>query len=373
MRKIKNNKESRFWRFENAAITNETKEATLYVYGDIVTYDLDMLNWPDDVVPNKFRKELTALRDVSTIHVRINSNGGSIFAAYAIMNLLKSHKAKIITYNDGIAASAATIIAMAGDKIVTALGSVWMVHLPALQIRDTLNANDLQKLTSILTTISESMADIYHVKTGIEKARILQMMNEDTWLTGSQALAKGFADEVTDLEVVAYFDKDKQTAFFNGLNVNLENISNKEALTSLLGEKSNPEAIQNQPVNPVNTNAQKERKENLMNLEDLKAKYLDIYTAAVNEGINQERQRIQAIENMTLPGMEELTDKAKFETGLTPEALAVELIKAQKQKGIGYLNNVKSDTEHLNNVPNLPPAGKEAEEEALLAHLAKQL
>ena len=120
---MKINEKQEFWRFENSL--NENKEATLHIYGDIMQHDMQHWNFPDDVVPHRFIKELNALDDVSTIHVRINSNGGSVFGAYAIMNLLKSHSAEIITYNDGIAASAATLIAMAGDKIVSALDSVY--------------------------------------------------------------------------------------------------------------------------------------------------------------------------------------------------------------------------------------------------------
>jgi ATP-dependent Clp protease protease subunit len=109
-------------------------------------------NFPDDVVPNKFKDELNDLGDVSTINVRINSGGGSVFAAYAIMNLLKAHKARIIVHIDGIAASAATLIAMAGDKIISALGSVFMVHLPSTWAWG--NSNEIQKTIDALTRLS---------------------------------------------------------------------------------------------------------------------------------------------------------------------------------------------------------------------------
>ena len=149
-----------FWEFTNSTSTGSTNEATLYIYGDIMMYDMEWWNWPDDVIPHRFKDELKALGDVNTIHVRINSNGGSVFGAYAIMNLLKTHKATIITYIDGIAASAATLIAMAGDKVVAGLGSIMMIHLPSTSVHG--NAEELQKAIEILSTITDSMVDVYH-------------------------------------------------------------------------------------------------------------------------------------------------------------------------------------------------------------------
>jgi len=370
-------KDNQFWRFENNATGDtEATEATLYIYGDIVQYE--GWNYPDDAVPNKFRKELAALGNMETIHVRINSNGGSVFGAYAIMNLLKANKAQIITYNDGIAASAATIIAMAGDKIVSALGSVWMVHLPSTWAWG--NADELQKAIDILGTITESMVDIYHARTGIEKAELLEMLKADTWMTGSQAFEKGFVDEVTDLEVVAYLGEDKQTAFFNGLNISLDKVRNKEVLASMLKTappKPASQAQAAQPTPPIPLISNKNEEDTLMNLEDLKAKHPEIYNQAVNEGrqqgITAERERIQAIDDIALAGMEELTNKAKYETGITAADFAMELIKAQKQKGINFLNQAQEDAKELDDVSaaGATQTSTEDEENAMLAHLAE--
>jgi len=382
-------KNNQFWRFENSM--TENNEATLYIYGDIMQYDMEWWNWPDDVIPHRFRQELAELGEVNTIHVRINSNGGSVFGAYAIMNLLKSHKAQIITYNDGIAASAATLIAMAGDKIISALGSVWMIHLPATTVFG--NVTELQKAISILETIKDSMLDVYHKRTGIEKDALLVMMNEDTWLTGTQALEKGFVDEVTELEVVAYLGEDKKTAFFNGLAVGLEEIPNKDVLASLLKPKPQTQPVQmtlktataqavpgrNPAAKPVLPQAKLlmetpiQEEESIMNLEELKAKYPEIYNdvfaAGVEQGVQNERARIQEIDNMALPGMEELTNKAKYETGVTAGDFAVELIKAQKQKGVNYLAAAQVDADEAGDVPPAgAPMDDAAEEEALLAH-----
>jgi ATP-dependent protease ClpP protease subunit len=100
----------KFWSFVAAA---DNKPAELILYGDISSYSW----WGDEVTPQQFNDDLIALGDVSEIVVRINSGGGDVFAANAIYTRLKDHKAKIIVKVDGWAASAATIIAMAGDTI----------------------------------------------------------------------------------------------------------------------------------------------------------------------------------------------------------------------------------------------------------------
>lgn len=388
-----------FWEFKNSA---DNDEATLYVYGDIVTYDLDGWNYPDDVVPNKFKNDLNALGDVKTIHVRINSNGGSVFAAYAIMNLLKNHKAKVITYNDGIAASAATIIAMAGEKIVTALGSIWMIHLPSLRMWGSYNSNDLIKMSETLDTITQSMTDIYHAKTGIEKAELESMLKEETWLTGTQAVEKGFADEMTEMEVVAYLNEDKKTAFFNSLQVDMSQVKNKTALEKLLPSdsgkqsgvsvnsklqgdllkesiasffqeyaKNNPQVpTQTVPDNhaEVKTLNNNETEESIMDLNELKAKHPDIYNAAkqegVQEGVTAERGRIKGIEDISLPGMEAIAAQAKFDSGITASEFAIAMIKAQKEKGLEYFKDAQADAKGLNEVPSNPAPQPDAQADA---------
>ena len=377
-----------FWRFENSATGGS--EATLYIYGDIMLYDMEWLNWPDDVVPHRFKNELTALGDVGTIHVRINSNGGSVFGAYAIMNLLKSHKAHVITYNDGIAASAATLVAMAGDKIVSSLGSVWMMHLPSTTVAG--NVNELKKAIEILEVITESMADIYYSKTGIERNKILQMMKSDKWLTGKDALALGLVDEVSDYNVEAYVSEDKATAFFGDLKIDMGKIRNKESFVAMLPSKV--PARESKENHPPSAQAVENKEEvkvmtNVMTLAELKAKHPEIYQAALDEGKAQapsqealdaarkegaqaERERIKAIDETALPGTEDLTNKAKYETLITAEKYAMEILKAQKEKGVNYLNAAKADAAGIDDVPaaGAPFVSDEEEETALLAHLA---
>ena len=390
-----------FWKFENAV--DGSNEATLYIYGDIVTYDLGNWNFPDDVVPNKFKDELKALGAVDTIHVRINSGGGSVFGAYAIMNLLKSHSAKIITYNDAIAASAATIIAMAGDKVVSALGSIWMVHLPSVVLWARLDVNDLKKLENRLKTIGANMVEIYHHRTGIDKAELEKMLENETWMTGAEAKEKGFVDEVTDLEVEAVMNTDNLTATFNGLSVSLESVVNRAALVAMLSPAkpgaSKGEAVATVPgippaLAPVTITNHQIHEEDIMNVDELKAKYPDIFKAVFEAGVAKgfadgeakgladgiaqgtaaERERIKEIDAMALPGMEDLTNKAKYESFISAKDYAVDIVLNQKQKGAVYMKDAQADAEDAGKVPagGAPQNNDEQEEKALLAHTAER-
>jgi ATP-dependent protease ClpP protease subunit len=361
--------EKAFWQFKNSA--NAQGEATLYIYGDIVTYDMGDWNFPDDVVPNKFRNELKALGDVRTLHVRINSGGGSVFAAYAIMNLLKSHPAGVWVYNDGIAASAATVIAMAGDRIFTALGSVWMVHLPAMSLRGVYDAKALAKTQEALGVIQESMLEIYSERTGLPKGELETMMEAETWLTGTQAVELGLADEVVGAEAVACLSMDKRTAFFNGLAVGMDALANGERLMELLplGQGTgNSEAA-------PGVAAQK-KEENRMDVQALKEQYPEVYNAVwadgAQDGAGQERARMREIDALALPGMEGLVNRAKYETGATAAELAVDLIKAQKQQGERYLRQAQADAAPLETVAPAAPPDQGEEARAMLEYVKAQ-
>jgi ATP-dependent Clp protease, protease subunit len=355
-------KEKSFWKFENVL---QEQEAKLYIYGDIVDHDLGDYNYPDDVVPNKFKDELYSLGNVQKIDLHINSNGGSVFAAYAIMNMLKNHKAYITTYIDGIAASAASIIAMAGDKIIMPVGSMFMVHQPMLSMWGNYNTNELEKVINMLNSISDNMIDVYHNRTGLDKKKIKKILNAETWLSPTEALELGFADEIEGIEVVAYLNEDKSTAFFNGQGFKLNKLSKNETLLNTLKvNKTHP-----------NNNKDIKNKEETMNIEVLKNKYPDIYNTALKIGAEAERNRIKAIDEIALAGMEDLSNKAKFESPITAEAYAMEVIKAQKTQGINHINNVNEDAKPLNEIPasNSPLNNSEQEsneKERLLA-LAK--
>lgn len=149
------------------------------------------------MTPAQFNRELAALgEDVPEIVVRINSPGGDVFAANAIYTRLKDHGAKITVKVDGWAASAATIIAMAGDTIKIPRNGVFMIHDPAMTVWDTFRAEDFEKMAQELKVIKQSIINAYSVKTGKTADEISGFMSDETWWTGDEAVENGFCDEL---------------------------------------------------------------------------------------------------------------------------------------------------------------------------------
>lgn len=152
-------------------------------------------NWyGDGLTSQRFVDELKALGSVSDILVRINSPGGAVFDGVAIYNALKSHGAKIEVLVEGLAASVASTIAMAGDTIKMGDGAMMMVHNPWTMAMG--DAGDLRTVADTLDQIAESMLDIYVKRTGISREEGKAMMDAETWLTASAAINKGFADSM---------------------------------------------------------------------------------------------------------------------------------------------------------------------------------
>ncbi|BEP28808.1 head maturation protease, ClpP-related [Helicovermis profundi] len=167
------------------------------IYGEISSYDF----WEEDITPTNFKKDLDALGEIDTLNIYINSPGGSVFAGQAIYNIIKRHSANVIVYIDGLAASIASIIAMAGDKIVIPSNAMIMIH-NAWTIHAG-NADDFRKVADDLDKIGESLVAVYVKRTGLSEEEIKSMMDVETWLTGKEAIEKGFADEVEEEKQIA--------------------------------------------------------------------------------------------------------------------------------------------------------------------------
>jgi len=162
----------------------EEKEAEVFIYGDIGDY------W-DGVSADEFVKEISIL-DVETINVRLNSCGGVIYHGIAIYNALVRHKAKVVVHIDGIAASIASVIAMAGDEIMISEGSNIMIHKPwSFTVGD---ANAMRKEGEVLDKLEAGIIDIIEARTGNNRAQLESWMAEETWFLGQEAVDAGFAD-----------------------------------------------------------------------------------------------------------------------------------------------------------------------------------
>lgn len=163
--------------------------ADIYIY-DPIGGDF----WSEGVTAKQFTKDLNALSNVKTINLHINSPGGSVFEALAIYNALKEHPANVITNIDGLAASAATFIALAGDTVVMAENAMFMIHNPWSMMAG--DAEDLRKEADVLDKLRESMASIYMGRFSGTEEELIAALDAETWYSAEEAMNAGFIDVI---------------------------------------------------------------------------------------------------------------------------------------------------------------------------------
>jgi ATP-dependent Clp protease protease subunit len=174
--------------------------------GEIWLYDeIGDSFWGEGITAKTFQKELTGLGKVDTITLHINSAGGDVFDGLSIYNQLKAHPATITVAVDGLAASIASIIAMAGDTINIAQNAMLMIHDPVGGARG--SADEMRRMAALLDTVKGNLAQTYVDRTGNKRAQIEAWMADETWLTADAAVQHGFADVITSASAVtALFD-----------------------------------------------------------------------------------------------------------------------------------------------------------------------
>jgi len=185
------------------------------------------------------------LKEGEDVNVRINSVGGDVFEGIAIYNALKKHTGKVNVSIEGIAASMASVIMLAGDNIDASENSLIMIHNPSVGIQG--ESKDLTSKAELLDKIKEQMLAVYAEKTGKETSDISVMMDKETWLTASEASEMGLVDNVTDaIKVAAHFDlTEYQTPEWVTASYNKKNVNDKtmEKLKELLAELKNSISI----------------------------------------------------------------------------------------------------------------------------------
>lgn len=195
-------------------IRNQTEEAAdLCFFGDINSESLGEWKkyYPEDKAPSDVQDFLNQLKNVSRINVHINSGGGSVFGGIAIYNILLRYDAEITVYVEGLAASIASVIAMAGDKIVIPRNAQMMVHKPSSMAWG--NADEMRKEAEILDGCQKVILNTYmrHVKEGVTEDMINELINAETWKNGEE-WQEYFDIEVSESNTAVaaaseYFDK----------------------------------------------------------------------------------------------------------------------------------------------------------------------
>ena len=186
-------KNKKFWHWiKNDAgesdIADTPTTRTLYLNGVIAEESW----YGDEVTPQLFKDELDA--ENGDIEVWINSVGGDVMAATQIYNMLKSYNGKVTVKIDSLAASAASVIAMAGDKVLMSPLSLIMIHNPLTIAAG--DVSDMQKAIDMLEEVKESIINAYELKSGLSRTKISHLMDCETWLNTKKAVELGFADSI---------------------------------------------------------------------------------------------------------------------------------------------------------------------------------
>lgn len=191
-------------------IENKADKAEIWIYEQIGE---DF--WSGGGVTAKdFQKELSEIK-AAKIDLHINSPGGQVFEGVAIYNMLKQHRATITTYIDGIAASIASVIALAGDRVVMAANALFMMHNPSGIVMGT--ATDMRKTADVLDKVRDTLLTVYTSKSTRSEKDIVDLLEAETWMNAEEAIEAGFADEIggeMDLAACAKFIPVMQQAKF---------------------------------------------------------------------------------------------------------------------------------------------------------------
>jgi ATP-dependent Clp protease protease subunit len=179
----------KFWRWaRNEAPDSFGSDRTLYLDGEIS----DETWYGDEVTPQVFKDELNSGK--GNITLWINSPGGDVFAAAQIYNMLMDYPYDVTVKIDALAASAASVIAMAGTKVCMSPVAMLMVHNPAtIAIGD---SEEMQKAIDMLSEVKESIMNAYEIKSGLSRNKISRLMDAETWMNAKEAKKLGFADEI---------------------------------------------------------------------------------------------------------------------------------------------------------------------------------
>ncbi len=209
------NKQRKFWTWKNQA--EPESERVLELYGTIAE-----TSWfDDDVTPKMFHDELFAGSGPVTIW--LNSPGGDCIAASQIYTMLMDYKNDVTVKIDGIAASAASVIAMAGTKVYMAPTALMMIHNPMTMAYG--NYQDMEKAIDMLNEVKESILNAYEIRTGMSRAKLSHLMDSETWMNAGKAIEYGFVDDVLTDEkresftpaAFAFSAKETETHLWNRL------------------------------------------------------------------------------------------------------------------------------------------------------------
>ena len=364
----------------NIVVNEADNSAEINMYGEVVEqHPVDW--WTGEPVAGNFiavddfLRDLEDLKTRNSITVHINSVGGDLYAGIAIYNRLKSLPANVVTINDGLAASAGSIIFQAGNTRKVHPGSNIMVHQAMGLLIGYYQTNDLKQVIKQLDAGNKAAVAIYADASGREPEAMKSMVDKETWLTGQEAVDAGLADEVIDsgVPISMSLTADRCHMMVNGVSLSTRGMSNIPVGIHVLPAKNIVSPAAPAPVDD-RTKTERSTDMEIKNLDELRAAYPDLMaqaeTAAREEGrtagVAEERARIQGIESIqgAIADQAMITGAKYGEKPLTAEQLAFQAMQAQAAIGAKVLKNMTEDgTESgAEDVPAAPNAGPEVQE-----------
>jgi ATP-dependent protease ClpP protease subunit len=378
-----------------AEAADEPLSAVLLIYAAIG-------EWDDtgDHGAKEFAAELAKLpTSVKRLDIHINSPGGSVYEAQGIYSRLADHRSEKIVYIDGLAASAASLIAMVGQKIYIRSNANLMIHSPrALAMGD---AGDMRHTASVLDTITESMINVYAKRTGLDRTELESMLEAETWMTAQEAVDKGFADEVRGV-VKAAAMADPGHLVIDGINHDVSRFHNIPDFPKLPPAKKPPKKTRtkDQVTDDLTNAAVQAALDGTVTGDDDPSKDLDsdqivqlanaatqaavatakakaaepepqsALDAAFQEGVDAERTRVCALIKLHYPDTDALSLVAKaIQEGLEVQDILPDwLERISKVAGLGNIQAGRMrDAANLDRVRNVPTPIQGAEFGKLLS------
>lgn len=357
---------TKFW-----SIAEGDNEAEITMYGEIV--DHHPIDWwtgkPEAgmyITPEGFLEDLATVRNKARITVRINSVGGDLYTGMSIYTQLKELPGTKTVIIDGIAASAASVIAMAGDVIRIPAGGTIMIHDPSVNLMDSYDAKALKGVLKTLDAAGRAAAEVYAERTGLEVDAIRAMMSKTEWMVGQEAIDKGFATEL--LEGIdgprMVMSADRSTLIVNGMRFDTRGLTNIPKTIPI--QAIPPEAAPRAGFNKCQEGGNK-----TMSLEELRKQHPELVAqieteaaaTAAAKAVADERIRLKAIEEIA-PSVGDVTlvTEAKYgEQPMSAEQLAFSAMKRQAQLGSQHLRDHAADVkasgaEQVAATPNAGPA-----------------
>lgn len=350
----------KFWNV--ASVSDDEGEITLY--GDVVSrqpYDW----WTGEPVPGNFitpegfMEDLAAVKGKSKITVKLNSGGGDLYTGIAIHNALKALGSKVNVVVDGIAASAASVIMCAGDTVTVYPGSLVMIHGVSVTLWDSLNIQDMKQLIKAMDASERAVAEIYSAKTGIATDTLRSMMTKETWMTGREAVEKGFANTLKEGadEPTMSMSTDKKVLYCNGVQHNIEGWRNMPGTIPVRNDA--PPANQSGANKEPAAMTAKEGGNNPMpmTIEEMRQNHPEVVAqieqAARNEAQTQananavtaERQRLQEIDSIaaSIPNQQLVHDAKYGDNPCTAQELCFRVMQQSAASGQQFLANYVKD------------------------------